>query len=143
MTLRATLSCDQPDCGTALTAPAMTITHALSHNGWNVETVDGHDFHTCPNHGPDVLSAAHRMLADAGRTVLLELRDLDDRGYYVTGHPADGGGALLHVHPWDCDGDADWPFVSVEQSGRSFHARLLAGDKAGTVVLDENAEEWE
>jgi hypothetical protein len=143
MTYRATVSCDQPDCVTAIRGTAAGIDFKLHTAGWTSEPSSGVWFHTCPNHKPDVLSVEHRMLAVAGARILAMLKDLDDRGYYVTGHPADSGGALLHVHPWDRDGDADWPFVSVEQCGRSFVARLLTGDKAGTVVLDEDAEEWD
>lgn len=141
MGYRATLSCDQPDCGTSLSAPVSHIDFTLHYTGWKVEETEQGTFYTCPNHEPDTVPVALRRLANAGRTVLMELRDLDDQGYYVVGFPADNGGAALHVHPYAEDDEG--PFVSITQSGRSFHARLMAGDDNETVVFDEDDKVWD
>ena len=142
MGYRATLSCDQPGCTTSLTAPAEQIEFELRIGKWTVEKLDRIDFYTCPHHEPDTLSMEVRQLASAGRALLAELRDLDDSGYYVCGLPNDGGGALLQVRPYDYD-DTEGPFVVISQSGRSFRARLMAGDDEQTVLVDEDSEEWD
>jgi hypothetical protein len=141
MSYRATLSCDQPDCTTSLNASVAIIDQALRTGGWKTEETEQGTFYTCPHHEPDTVPVALRMLATAGRQLLMELRDLDDAGYYVTGFPADGGGAALHVHPYEGEDDSG-PFVSITQSGRSFRAQLLAGD-GGPVVFDEGDRVWE
>lgn len=142
MGYRATLSCDQPDCTTSLTAPVEQIEFELRIGKWTVEELENGTFYTCAGHQPDTLSMEIRQLASAGRALLAELRDLDDSGYYVCGFPSDGGGALLHVRPYDYD-ETEGPFVVISQSGRSFRARLLAGDDEQTVLIDEDSEEWD
>lgn len=139
MGYRATLSCDQPDCTTSLNASVDQIDFTLRHGGWKTEPTEQGTFYTCPHHKPDTVPVAMRRLADVGRHLLSELRELDEDGYYITGIPNDGGGAALHVHPYDEYDEG--PFVSIEQSGRSFRARLYAGD-GGPVVFDEDSEVW-
>ena len=140
MSYRATLSCDQPDCTTSLSASVDQIDFTLRLGKWKTEETDQGTFYTCPNHKSDTVPVALRRLADVGRHLLLELRELDEDGHYVSGVPADGGGAALHVHPYDDNDGA--PFVSIEQSGRLFHARLYAGG-GGPVVFDEDSEVWD
>jgi len=142
MTYRATLSCDQPDCTTSLSASTDQIDFTLRLGTWKVEDTEQGTFYTCPHHKPDTVPIALRMLATAGRQLLVELRDLDEQGYYVAGFPNDGGGAALHVLPFEEFTDEGTPFVSIVQSGRSFHARLVTGDGA-TVVFDEDAGVWD
>lgn len=139
MSYRATLSCDQPDCTTSLSASTDQIDFTLRLGKWKVEETEQGTFYTCPNHGPDVVPMALRELATAGRALMVELRNLDERGYYVLGFPDGDGGAAMHVLP--CEGeDGDRPFVSIAQSGRSFHAQLIAN---GVVVFDEDHGVWD
>lgn len=141
MSLRTTLSCDQPDCGTVCAGTPKDIDFALRYLDWKVEELENGTYYTCPKHEPDVLTNEQRLLAEAGSTLLAEIRNLHERGYYVDGSPSDGEGALLHVRPYDYDPD-EGPFVLITQSGASFHARLLAGDDKGTVLVDEDDEVW-
>ena len=141
MSYRATLSCDQPNCTTSLTASVDQIDFTLRLGKWKVEETEQGISHTCRGHEPGVVLGARRRRAGVVRHLLLELRELDEDGYYVTGVPADGGGALLHVHPYEGEDDSG-PFVSIEQLGRSFHARLYAGD-GGPVVFDEDDWVWD
>lgn len=141
MSYRATLSCDQPDCTTSLSASANQIDFTLRLGQWKTEKTEQGTFYTCPHHEPDTVPIALRMLATAGRQLLMELRDLDDQGYYVVGFPNDGGGAALHVFPLEQDAERG-PFVSIMQYGRSFGARLLTGD-GDAVVFDEGDEVWD
>jgi len=141
MTYRATLSCDQPDCTTSLSASTDQIDFTLRLGQWKVEKTEQGTFYTCPHHKPDTVPIALRMLATAGRQLLVELRDLDDQGYYVVGFPNNGEGTALHVLPLDEESDGS-PFVSITQYGRSFRARLLAGEGAA-VVFDEDNEVWD
>ena len=151
MALRTTLQCDQPGCNTTIISGPGILDSALQYLGWKAEQVNGNEFHTCPGHEPDVLSAEHRLLAQAGRCLLVDLKDLDDRGYYAagcsfhgTGDPQEqvhiGDGCILHLYCLKYE-YPDGPYVQIIQQGHSIKARLL--DQDGAVVFDEWADAWD
>ena len=55
MSYRATLSCDQPDCTTSLTANVSIIDSALRGSVWKTEETEQGTFYTCPHHEPDTV----------------------------------------------------------------------------------------
>ena len=151
MSYRATLSCDQPDCTTSLSASIDQVEFTLRYCDWKIEKTEQGTFYTCPGHDPDVLSAEHRLLAQAGRCLLVELKDLDERGYYAascsfhgTGEPQEqvhiGDGCVLHLYCLEYE-YPDGPYVQIIQQSHSIKARLL--DRNGAVVFDEWADAWD
>lgn len=142
MTFKATMSCDQPGCQIFITADLDYVEFQRRSGGWKSEDTPGGTRYTCPNHGENIPTAEERDLAEASMDLLRALVLLDDRGYYTMCNPATepGGGALLHIHPYEYE-EHEGPRAVITQSAHSF--RVEIHDAEGTVLHDEDSEVWE